>query len=681
MLFKPTTALQKIIKLRKRIRAVAGGTSASKTISILCWLIDYAESSQNQIITIVAESVPHLKLGAMRDFKTIMQAHGYWDENKWNETGVYKFSQGSIIEFISFDKFGKAHGPRRDILFVNEANNIPYDIVDQLITRTRKIVWLDWNPSEEFWFYTEMLNKRDDVDFITLTYLDNEALDEVSKKEIESHKGNKAWWTVYGLGQLGVIENRIYKDWNLIDEIPHEARLERYGLDFGYTNDPTAIVAIYYYNGGYILDEITYQRGLLNQDIANLFKNLQSKLIIADSAEPKSIDELKTFGLSVLPAEKGKDSRRYGCNTVKDQRVSVTKKSVNLIKEYRNYLWKTDKDGNTIRPEEPNDGNDHCFAPNSLVHTTKGRIAIKDLVGKEGYLYSKDGQIKKFHNVRATRKNARMLNLEFNDGQVLSVTPDHLLLLPNGDWVEASLLRPSDMIQSVIYESSSNFGDKASFQWNNLLSAWKILCQFFYQKAITPNGLAIPLWRNSKGLSYSSQGQESLEQSNREFGIEAQINSFKRTSNSRKKSQIKIMGGENKTLNKEVAWLKKGNRVAQATWQENLVNKKTFRERLQSLPYEIYNFAIRKISKILPSELQNESQTKTIKRITRGFSALTYNLEVEDTHCLLVNGVIAHNCMDAIRYGIISLLPIIRRKEYINSLPKYPAQEKKQIAL
>ena len=361
MLFKPTTALQKIIKLRKRIRAVAGGTSASKTISILCWLIDYAESSQNQIITIVAESVPHLKLGAMRDFKTIMQAHGYWDENKWNETGVYKFSQGSIIEFISFDKFGKAHGPRRDILFVNECNNIPYDIVDQLITRTRKIVWLDWNPSEEFWFYTEMLNKRDDVDFITLTYLDNEALDEVSKKEIESHKGNKAWWTVYGLGQLGVIENRIYKDWNLIEEIPHEARLERYGLDFGYTNDPTAIVAIYYYNGGYILDEVTYQRGLLNQDIANLFKNLPSKLIIADSAEPKSIDELKTFGLSVLPAEKGKDSRRYGCNTVKDQRVSVTKTSVNLIKEYRNYLWKTDKEGNTIRPEEPNDGNDHCM--------------------------------------------------------------------------------------------------------------------------------------------------------------------------------------------------------------------------------------------------------------------------------------------------------------------------------
>ena len=157
-----------------------------------------------------------------------MIAQGYWEEKRWNESNhTYTFPNGTILEFISFDKFGKAHGPRRDVLFINEANNIPYDIADQLITRTRKIVWLDWNPSEEFWFYTDMLPNRNDIDFITLTYKDNEALDEISIQEIESHKNNKQWWTVYGLGQLGEITTRIYTGWALIDEIPHEARLER----------------------------------------------------------------------------------------------------------------------------------------------------------------------------------------------------------------------------------------------------------------------------------------------------------------------------------------------------------------------------------------------------------------------------------------------------------------------
>ena len=209
--FKDTSATKKIFSLKKRIRAVSGGTSASKTISILVWLIDYGQSTKDEIITVVAESYPHLNLGAMRDFKSIMIAHGYWNDRAWNESShTYTFPNKTILEFISFDKFGKAHGPRRDVLFINEANNIPYNIVDQLITRTRKIVWMDWNPSSEFWFYTEMKDKRDDIDFITLTYKDNEALDEVMIKEIESHRENKQWWQVYGLGQLGEVEGRIY---------------------------------------------------------------------------------------------------------------------------------------------------------------------------------------------------------------------------------------------------------------------------------------------------------------------------------------------------------------------------------------------------------------------------------------------------------------------------------------
>jgi phage terminase large subunit len=344
--FKNTTATKQIFSLKKRIRAVAGGTSASKTISIIVWLIDYGQSTKNEIMTVVAESYPHLNLGAMRDFKNIMIAHGYWNDKAWNESShTYTFPGKTILEFISFDKFGKAHGPRRDILFMNEANNLPYNIADQLITRTRKIVWMDWNPTTEFWFYTQMLGKREDLDFITLTYKDNEALDEVTIREIESHKGNKQWWQVYGLGELGELEGKIYKDWKIIDEVPHEARLERYGMDFGYSVDPTAIVAIYKYNDGFIIDEITYQKGLSNKSIADIFLNKPQALVIADSAEPKSIDEIREYGVNIIGALKGQGSVSKGIQYVQDQRISLTKRSVNTLKAYRNYLFKVDKDG------------------------------------------------------------------------------------------------------------------------------------------------------------------------------------------------------------------------------------------------------------------------------------------------------------------------------------------------
>lgn len=349
--YSDTTARKKVWQLTKRIRAVAGGTAASKTISILGWLIDYSQnkSNQNKLSTVTSESYPHLEKGAMLDFESMMKDRGYWNDDRWNRTKhQYTFETGNVLEFAIFDTYNKAHGPRRDVLFINEGNNLSYNIVDQLITRTREIVWLDWNPSEEFWFYTEMLGRRDDIDFITLTYKDNEALDQVTIQEIESHKNNKNWWRVYGEGQLGEIESRIYTGWQLIDSIPFEARLERRGLDFGYSNDPTALVDIYYYNGGYILDEQVYQKGLSNKQIADLLQSLGYALVIADSAEPKSIDEIKSYGISIQGAVKGKDSVNQGIQFVKQQKISVTKRSVNLIKEYRNYLWETDKDGKII---------------------------------------------------------------------------------------------------------------------------------------------------------------------------------------------------------------------------------------------------------------------------------------------------------------------------------------------
>ena len=369
MPYKATTATKKLLKLNKRIRGVAGGTSASKTVSILLILIDYAQSHDNELISVVSESFPHLKRGCIRDFLNIMEGHGYFKESNWNKTDfVYTFETGSKIEFFSADQPGKVRGPRRDVLFINEANNISYETFTQLEVRTKKIIWLDWNPTQEFWFYTEVKGK-DNVDFEILTYKDNEALDPNIVQAIESRQGNKNWWQVYGLGQLGEVEGKIYKDWAIVDDIPHEARLERYGLDFGYSNDPTAIVAVYKYNGGFILDEITYQKGLSNKQIADVLNNQDKALCIADSAEPKSIDEIVSYGVMIQPALKGQGSLSKGIAYVQDQRISMTKRSLNIIREYRNYLWQTDKEGKIINV--PDVGFDHAmdairYAINSL---------------------------------------------------------------------------------------------------------------------------------------------------------------------------------------------------------------------------------------------------------------------------------------------------------------------------
>lgn len=372
-MFQETTATKKIASLNKKIRAVQGGTSASKTISILIYLIARAQMDKTPTLTsIVSESLPHLKKGAIRDFKNIMKSHHYWKESSWHDTDkVYTFETGSQVEFFGAEQAEKLRGGRRDRGFINECNNVSLEVFDEFEVRTKEFVFLDWNPTNDFWFYDDVQGKRDDVELIILTYRDNEGCPPEIVKSIEQRKNRAGWWKVYGEGQRGDVEGRIYTGWNIIDAIPHEARLERYGLDFGYHPDPCAIVGLYYLNGGYILDEVCYQLDMSNREIANTLKNLPRALTIADSAEPKSIDELKAYGLNIQPTVKGKDSRKFTIKAVQDQRISVTRNSANLLKEYRNYLWATDKDGKLIAGT-PEDGNDHLldatrYAINSLV--------------------------------------------------------------------------------------------------------------------------------------------------------------------------------------------------------------------------------------------------------------------------------------------------------------------------
>lgn len=354
-----------------------GGTAASKTVSTIMWLIVLAQHDKEPTLTsIVSESFPHLKRGAIRDFLNIMEAHGF-DPEAWNKTDyVYTFQNGSKIEFFSADQPGKVRGPRRDRLFINEANNIPFETFEQLEVRTKEFIYIDFNPVSEFWFEEEIKGKRDDYDHLILTYKDNEALDERIIQSIEQRKGRPGWWKVYGEGLLGSLENLIYpEEWNIIDEIPKHAKPERKWLDFGYTNDPTASGTIYYADNQWYLDEGLYRKGLSNKQIADylIAEENPDTLIVADSAEPKSIDELKLYGLNVVGSKKGRDSVNQGIQLVRNQPINITKRSINILKEKRNYLWMTDKNGKILNEEDPACANHH-MAGIRYAFGTLGRI-------------------------------------------------------------------------------------------------------------------------------------------------------------------------------------------------------------------------------------------------------------------------------------------------------------------
>jgi phage terminase large subunit len=356
-MFQQTTAQSKIAKLRKRIRIVQGGTSSSKTFSIIPLLITYAIQTPRSEISIVSESIPHLKRGAIKDFVNIMIMTGNYKDASFNKSDLkYKFSNNSYIEFFSVDQPDKLRGARRDVLFINECNNVNFEAYNQLAIRTKKFIYLDYNPTSEFWVHTELINDEDS-EFIILTYKDNEALDHAIVKEIEKAREKaltskywENWWKVYGLGQVGSLEGVIFSNWTKIGKIPIEAQLLGYGMDFGFTNDPSTLIAVYRYNGKLIADELIYQTSMLNKDLIKSLFNLKVKdsVIWADSAEPKTIEEIKRAGFNIKPVTKGQDSIKFGLDILQQHEILLTDNSVNLIKEFRSYTWDRDKTGKAL---------------------------------------------------------------------------------------------------------------------------------------------------------------------------------------------------------------------------------------------------------------------------------------------------------------------------------------------
>lgn len=339
-----------------------GGTRSGKTWALLqvCYYI--ATHQRNKLISVVGETLPFLKRGAIRDFQNLLGET--WNYDLWNATDkIYTFpSTGSQIEFFSADNEGRVHGSARDYCFENECYFIPYEVHRQLAVRTRIAVFLDYNPRSRFWVDERVLG-RDDVTLIHSTYLDNPHLSENQIKEIESNKNDANWWRVYGLGETGSVEGLIYTNWQIVQEMPQPYKKEFYCVDFGFTNDPTSVLRVRLSGGELWVQELCYQTGMLNQDIVKCLQGAgvqRGALIVCDSAEQKSIAEINNMGgFRAVPVAKGRGSIVAGVTAVQAYKINVMQESLGTIDELRNYSWKRNIDGNYIN--EPIDKYNHSL--------------------------------------------------------------------------------------------------------------------------------------------------------------------------------------------------------------------------------------------------------------------------------------------------------------------------------
>ena len=355
----------------KSIVVNQGGTSSGKTYSILQMLLIKASEKPNQIVTVVGQDIPNLKVGAIRDFDTILSSSEFFNsliKQRNISDRTYTLTNGSKIEFKSYENEQDAKSGKRDYLFMNEANGIGYSIYDQLQIRTSKQTFIDYNPTAPFWVHDKLIGKENVQLFIS-NYKHNPFLKDSIKRKIEALQDiDKNKWRVYGLGLTGELQGVIFDNVEWIQELPTDnIKRSCIGVDFGYSNDPTTIVKIVLSQGSIYGKLLHYETGLTNPDIGKVFKELgfkkglqQGDFIMADSAEPKSIKELRNLGWRVKGVKKGADSVRFGINQIKSYGKLFLINNELWKQEQRNYVWKTDKsDGKTIN--KPIDKDNHIW--------------------------------------------------------------------------------------------------------------------------------------------------------------------------------------------------------------------------------------------------------------------------------------------------------------------------------
>ena len=381
---KTNVVYRHLINSDKKIVVEQGGTRSGKTYNILLWIIfEYCTRKENKIITICRKTFPSLRATVMRDFLEILRTHEIYNENNHNKTSSEYRLYGNLVEFTSLDQSQKIRGRKRDLLFINEANELFWEDWQQLVFRTQERIVLDYNPSDEYhWIYDKVIT-RSDCDFFKTTYLNNPFLEDAIKIEIERLKEtDDQYWKIYGLGEKAGSIATIFK-YTEVNKIPEGADLIAMGMDYGYTNDPTVLASVYRNEENIYIEEHLYRTQMTTQDIHDFLvdKGFERSLIYADSAEPRLNDELRRMGHNIHPSLKGKDSVNAGIDLLKRYKIHVLSSSTNAVQEFRNYKWQEDKTGKLINT--PVDANNHVidscrYATYSLLSRPNfGKYAIR----------------------------------------------------------------------------------------------------------------------------------------------------------------------------------------------------------------------------------------------------------------------------------------------------------------
>ncbi|WP_345948265.1 terminase large subunit [Mucilaginibacter sp. PAMB04274] len=355
-----------------------GGTSSGKTYAIQQVLFTLACEQPKQVITVVGQDIPNLKAGAMRDAQSIINSSAALQNmiKSFNKSDrIYELHNGSIIEFKSYDNGQDAKSGKRDYLFINEANGITLDVYSELALRTRKRIFIDYNPNAAFWVHDQLIGKPN-VQLLISDHRHNPFLDDAMRAKIEAlREQSEEQWKVYARGLTGKITGLVLTNWFVCDAIPPDAKRLAYGLDFGFTNDETGLIEVYLANGELWINEWLYKTGLTNSDISKHMQAMGiSKIteIVADSAEPKSIEELRRLGWNIVAARKGPDSIKSSIDILRRYRINVTRSSVNLQHELGRYQWRVDINGRSLN--EPTDSWNHLIDPLRYVALNKLQI-------------------------------------------------------------------------------------------------------------------------------------------------------------------------------------------------------------------------------------------------------------------------------------------------------------------
>jgi phage terminase large subunit len=626
----------------KRVLALQGGTRSGKTYSALQWIIRQCMQYKGMTISIVRATLPALKASAMRDFVEILTNLGLYSESQHNMTENVYTLNGNTIEFFSVDNEQKLRGRKRDLLFVNEANEITLEQWRQLVFRTTGRIIIDYNPSMvDSWIYDHVLT-REDCGLLVTTYKDNPHLSEYIIREIEAlQDADPEYWKVFGLGERGQLKDLVFNNWTQVPAMPPDAKLIGYGMDFGFSVDPTTLIEVRQQNGELWLREVLYRTNMTNTDIGNFLKQqgIARDEIVADSAEPKSIEEIRRQGFNIQPAMKGPDSINNGIDILRRYKMNVTQDSLNLIKELRSYKWATDKDGKATG--KPVDYMNHCFIGDTLITTTNGDVKIKDIEVGDYVLTSKGYKkvLKKFNN---GVKQVHNYSMQFDTFNVnLCSTKEHEIKTING-WQQISKLKQNNVLYQCKYSMVKNidctpmkdilaeaekgciqrFGNSIMVKYQKATTYIMLMVMhitMILQTLILLMKLCICVMKVKKGL---------------------------------KKIQILLKNFMPKVLKRQK------NGISQKKGYSGIGNMEKKHGLTSNCLTQNVQFAENNIKHHSQHEVNTVIKTAKLLHFEEGesFYSEVYDIMVEDCHEYFANGILVHNCIDSLRYLALNKL-------------------------